>query len=137
MNRFEGRWLVIKPPPDWDAPMSWNHNNASQGFLPSKDVRGMYHHLVEMLTTHSPVPLSSLLSLENFRVTGWGVVMPIAPPPSSTLSNQVIAGVEEEEIEMPGQSSYPLFDPQEEITFEGRSPFIIVFATFYCIISSI
>ena len=92
---------------------------------------------MEILIAHGPIELSSLLNLENFKVAGWGVVTPTAPPPSSTLSNQGMARVEEEEMEMLGQSSYPPFDPQEEITLEGISPFVIVFIAFYRIISFI
>ena len=102
INRFKGRWLVIEPSPDWDAPMSWNHNNASHGFSPFKDVQVVYRHLVEMLIAYGPVSLLSLLRLENFRAAGWGVVMPIALPLSSALFNQGMARVVEDEMEMPG-----------------------------------
>ena len=131
INRFEDRWLVIEPSPDLDAPTLWNHNDVSHGFPPFKNVRGVYCGLVEMLTAYGPIPLSSLLNSENFRAAGWGVVMPTAPPLSSTLSNQRMTGVGEEEMGMAGQSSYPPFDLQEEITPEGRSPFVIHFS--FCI----
>jgi len=71
----------------------------------------VYRCLVEMLTAHGPILLSSLLSLENFSAPGWGVVMPTAPPLSSTMSNQGMVGVKEEKMEMLRQSLYPPFDP--------------------------
>ena len=70
INRFEDRWLVIEPSLDWDAPTLWNYDDVSHGFSPFKNVQGVYRRFVEMLTTFGPVPLSSLLTLENFRAAG-------------------------------------------------------------------